>query len=118
MNRDRLLADAKARALSLCEGYVPPEPPVVALPGPSGEAAILNILESEALAGRATAHDLVVGKALATVLTGGPSADPLRPLSEDEIIALERQAFISLFAEPATIARVQHMLATGKPLRN
>lgn len=118
MNRDRLLADAKAKALSLCEGYVPPEPPLVALPGPSGEAAILNILEGEALAGRATAHDLVVGKALATVLTGGPSADPLRPLSEDEIIALERQAFISLFAEPATIARVQHMLATGKPLRN
>ena len=118
MNRDRLLADAKAKALSLSEGYVPPEPPVVALPGPSGEAAILNILEGEALAGRATAHDLVVGKALATVLTGGPSADPLRPLSEDEIIALERQAFISLFAEPATIARVQHMLATGKPLRN
>lgn len=118
MNRDRLLADAKAKALSLCEGYVPPEPPVVALPGPSGEAAILNILEGEALAGRATAHDLVVGKALATVLTGGPSADPLRPLSENDIIALERQAFISLFAEPATIARVQHMLATGKPLRN
>ncbi|MDO6965334.1 3-hydroxyacyl-CoA dehydrogenase/enoyl-CoA hydratase family protein [Rhizobium alvei] len=118
MNRDRLLADAKARALSLVEGYVPQEPPVVALPGPSGAAAIINIIESEALAGRATVHDLVVGKVLATLLTGGPSADPLRPLTEDDLLALERQAFISLFAEPATIARVQHMLATGKPLRN
>ncbi|MFM2280352.1 MAG: hypothetical protein RLZZ444_2583, partial [Pseudomonadota bacterium] len=118
MNRDRLLADAKARALSLVEGYVPPEPPVVALPGPSGAAAIINIIESEALAGRATAHDLVVGKVLANALTGGPAADPLRPLTEDDLLALERQAFISLFSEPATIARVQHMLATGKPLRN
>lgn len=118
MNRSRLIADAKARALSLAEGYVAPEPPLVAMSGPSGASAIHNIIEGEALAGRATVHDGVVGRALANVLTGGPSADPLKPLTEDDVIALEREAFVDLLETPATVDRVKHMLATGKPLRN
>ena len=118
MNRDRLLVDAKRKALELAENYVAPQPPLLALSGPSGAAAIRNILEGEALAGRATAHDHVVGEALIGVLTGGASADPLRPLSEDDVAALEREAFLDLLSTAATIERMKHMLATGKPLRN
>lgn len=70
------------------------------------------------LAGRTTFHDGVVGHALAYVVTSVPSADPLRPLTENQVIALERQTFIELIATPATVDRVKHMLATGKPLRN
>ncbi|NRQ12806.1 hypothetical protein [Ensifer sesbaniae] len=51
--------------------------------GSSGASAIGNIIDGEALAGRTTAHDGVVGRALANVLTGGASAGPLRPLTED-----------------------------------
>ena len=118
MNRDRLLADAKAKALALAEGYAPPAPPAVTLAGPSGASALRNVLDAEAAAGRLTAHDRVVGEALITVLTGGPGADPARPAGEDDVTALERAAFISLLGEPATLERIRHMLATGKPLRN
>ena len=62
--------------------------------------------------------DKVVGAALIDVLSGGPNADPLKPTTEDEIIALERRAFIALFETPETVDRVKHMLTTGKPLRN
>ena len=118
MNRSRLIADAKAKALALTENYVAPEPPLIAMSGPSGASAIYNIIESEALAGRATANDGVVRRVLANVLTGGPSADPLKPVTEDDMLALEREAFIDLLATAATVDRVKHMLATGKPLRN
>ena len=118
MNRDRLLADAKTKALALAEGYTPPAAPVLTLSGPSGASALRNVLDTEATAGRLTAHDRVVGEALVTVLTGGPDADPARPAGEDAVTALERAAFIALLGEPATLDRVRHMLATGKPLRN
>ncbi|MFG1244233.1 3-hydroxyacyl-CoA dehydrogenase/enoyl-CoA hydratase family protein [Xanthobacter sp. V7C-4] len=118
MNRDRLLADAKAKALALAEDYAPPAPPSLTLSGPSGASALRNVLDTEAMAGRLTAHDLVVGEALANVLTGGPDADPARPVGEDAVTALERAAFIALLGEPATLERIRHMLATGKPLRN
>ncbi|MFC5421536.1 3-hydroxyacyl-CoA dehydrogenase/enoyl-CoA hydratase family protein [Bosea eneae] len=118
MNRDRLLADAKRKALELVPGYVPPDKPQFALAGPSGASAIRNILDGEAIAGRATAHDRAVGGALIEVLTGGATADPLKPLGEDDVTALEKSAFIDLLGTPETIARLKHMLATGKPLRN
>ncbi|WP_292363696.1 enoyl-CoA hydratase/isomerase family protein [Mesorhizobium sp.] len=118
INRERLLADAKQKALSLSDGYVAPKPPLLALSGPSGASDLRNILKGAALSGRATAHDIVVGEALINVLSGGPDADPLKPMAEDDIIALERQTFIALFETTATVERVKHMLATGKPLRN
>ena len=118
MNLDRLLADAKARARALATDYAPPEPPVIYPSGPSGASAVGNLIDGEALAGRSTGHDRTVGLALANVLTGGPAADPLKPADEAAILALERQAFIDLAATPATVERIRHMLATGKPLRN
>ena len=118
MNRDRLLADAKRKALDLVPGYSAPERPKIALAGLSGAPAIRNLLDSEVIAGRATAHDRVVGIALIDTLTGGVSADPLKPVGEDEITAMEKRASIAQCGTPGTVARVKHMLATGKPLRN
>jgi len=118
MNRSRLLADAKQKALSLAKDYKPPEPPLIPMAGPSGAASLRNMLESEAIAGRATAHDRVVGEALIEILSGGPSADPLKPRTEEEVIAFEREAFLDLLFTKATIERIKHMLETGKPLRN
>jgi 3-hydroxyacyl-CoA dehydrogenase len=118
MNRDRLLAAAKARALALAEGYRPPAPAPLPLPGRTGKAALGLALDGLVLQGKATPHDRTVALALAEVLTGGPEADAARPTGEEQISRLERQAFMRLLREPATLARMEHTLATGKPLRN
>ena len=117
-NRDRLLADAKAKALALVSDYQPPEPRALALPGASGMATLTSALRDLALRGLATPHDQVVARELALVLTGGPGADVTAPLDEEQLLALERQAFIRLLKTNATLARMEQMLTTGKPLRN
>jgi 3-hydroxyacyl-CoA dehydrogenase len=117
MNRDRLLADAKARALELAKDYKPPVPAEIALPGPSGRAGLQLSIDDFALAGKITAHDQVVAGQLADVLSGG-DADHTKPVGEEELLALERKAFMALIRTPATLARIEHMLETGKPLRN
>jgi 3-hydroxyacyl-CoA dehydrogenase len=117
MNRDRLLADAKAKALALAEAYRPPEPATLTLPGPSGKAALDMAVHGFRLQGKATAHDVVVGDALAGVLSGG-ATDPNEEVDETQLLALERHGFMRLLREPATQARIEHMLETGKPLRN
>lgn len=117
-NRDRLLVDAKTRALELAKGYRPPEPMNLTLPGPSGKATLSLALRDMSAKGKVTAHDDVVAGELAEVLTGGPEADPTEPLSEDEVLRLERAAFMRLLKTDATLARMEHMLETGKPLRN
>ena len=65
-----------------------------------------------------TAHDKLVAGALAEVLTGGPGADQSEPISEDNVLALERAAFMRLVKTKATLARIEHTLETGRPLRN
>ena len=117
MNRDRLLGDAKARVLALADGYQPPEPSEYRLPGPGGRVALDLAVDGFAAQGKATPHDVVVSKAVARVLTGGDT-DPLDTLTEDDMTALERQGFMTLVRNPASLARTEHMLATGKPLRN
>lgn len=117
MNRDRLLADAKAKALELAANYTPPEKDSYVLPGPGGKAALDLFVEGFALQGKATPHDKVVCAALAEILTGG-NADPTQPVGEDHLLKLERKAFMKLVRTTGTIDRVEHMLTTGKPLRN
>ncbi|HYH20467.1 MAG TPA: 3-hydroxyacyl-CoA dehydrogenase NAD-binding domain-containing protein [Azospirillum sp.] len=117
MNRDRLLADAKARALELAANYTPPEKPSYVLPGPGGRAALELFLEGFRLQGKATPHDMVVCSALAEILTGG-DADHTEPVGEDKLLGLERKAFMELIRTPGSIDRIEHMLTTGKPLRN
>tara|TARA_B100000674_G_scaffold21809_2_gene15314 strand:- start:1612 stop:3951 length:2340 start_codon:yes stop_codon:yes gene_type:complete len=117
MNRDRLLADAKRKVLELSEKYVPPEPRKYSLPGPSGMAGLNLALNDLALSGQATPHDVVVATYLAKILTGGDT-DITDTLEEDEILAMEKDAIASLGRNPDTLDRMQHMLETGKPLRN
>ncbi|MFQ5930902.1 MAG: 3-hydroxyacyl-CoA dehydrogenase NAD-binding domain-containing protein [Nitrospiraceae bacterium] len=117
-NRERLLADAKARALELAKGYRPPEQIKVTLSGPSGKAALGLALRSLQAKGEITAHDEVVAGALCEVLTGGPKVDLTEPVSEDDLFGLERAAFMRLVKTEATLARIEHTLETGKPLRN
>lgn len=118
MNRDRLLADAKAKALELAKDYQPPQPVEIALPGPTAKAALNLAVQGFALQGKATPHDVVVSDALADVLSGGEGADVTEPTGEDALLALERDSFMRLMKTPATLARIEHMLETGKPLRN
>jgi 3-hydroxyacyl-CoA dehydrogenase len=61
---------------------------------------------------------MVVATELAEVLTGGPKADFTEATGEDAVLKAERAAFMRLVKTPATLARVEHMLETGKPLRN
>ncbi len=115
MNRYRLLADAKARALALVEGYTPPQPVELRLPGPAGKLAFTLAAESFHQRGIATDHDLVVAGELAGVLSG---TDALDLASEEQILAMERAAFMRLMKTEGTLARIEHLLVTGKPLRN
>ncbi len=118
MNRDRLLADAKAKALALAANYrPPPEPEDVHLPGPTAAAAMKLAIDGFRLLGKATPHDAVVATELAGVLAGG-ATDWVDTVAEDDLLTLEREAFARLIRTPETQARMEHMLSTGKPLRN
>ena len=117
MNRDRLLADAKAKAEALSVDYAPPEEAKLHLPGETGRAAIETAVRDFGLKGLVTPHDRVVIEELKQVLTGGDT-DIVDEVGEDDLLALERKAFMKLIRHPGTLARVEHMLDTGKPLRN
>ena len=117
MNRDRVLGEAIDRVHALRDGYAPPEPPAFRLPGRSGKVALALGVGDLARAGKATPHDVVVADALARVLTGG-DADLTDEVTEDALLALEREAALSLLGTEGTRARIQHMLETGRPLRN
>ena len=118
MSRARLLAAAKARAMALADAAAPvPAAETLFLAGASGKAALMAGARSQAAIGQATANDLALAEVLATVLTGG-ATDPLTPMTEQQVGALEREAVLTVARWPATTERIEHMLATGKPLRN
>ncbi|SLN29015.1 3-hydroxyacyl-CoA dehydrogenase/enoyl-CoA hydratase family protein [Oceanibacterium hippocampi] len=117
MNRKRVLADAKARALELAANYAPPEPVDIALPGPTGQAALSMAVEGLVHQGKATAYDGVVSGEVARVITGGDT-DITETISEKALMKLERDSFMTLIRNTQTLDRIEHMLTTGKPLRN
>lgn len=117
MNRDRLLSDAKKTLIELSIDYSPPEPRTYSLPGPSGKVALELAVNDLALSGKVTPHDIVVTNALAEILTGGDT-DITDILEEDDILAMEKIAITTLAKNTDTLDRMQHMLETGKPLRN
>lgn len=118
MNSEAVVHDAKQLALGLVTaGYRAPRPRTVKVPGPTGRAAIELFLYQMREGGYATEHDVTVGKKLAGVLTGGDVPwGTVR--TEQDLLDLEREAFLSLCGDPKSQARMQHMLQTGKPLRN
>jgi 3-hydroxyacyl-CoA dehydrogenase len=119
MNRERLLSDAKARALHrVAEGYHPPAPRSEIRVGGDAVLAPLKLgIHLAWRAGRISDYDAVIGRKLATVMAGGSLPHP-STVSEQELLDLEREAFLSLLGERKTLERIQHTLKTGKPLRN
>lgn len=118
MNRERLLADAKAAVLGSAPGYRPvPVPDRIPVGGDTVRATLELGVYLAWRAGRLSDHDVTIGKAIAKVLTGGdlPHATWV---SEAHLLDLEREAFLKLAGEPKTQARIAHTLKTGKPLRN
>ena len=118
-NPDRLIADAKQEALALVRGgYQPPRPPEdIPVFGEPVFSALKLGLYLMRRAEFITEYDVVVGTKLAGVLSGGPLSGK-QAVNEQYLLDLEREAFLSLCGEPRTEARIQHMLKTGKPLRN
>ena len=117
MNKDRLLADAKAYALELAQEYIAPEPVSLNLPGGSAKVAMSMAVKGFMKVGKATPYDGVVSEHLSTVLSGGDT-DIMDQVDEETILKLEREAFMVLVQDPRTLARIEHILETGKPLRN
>jgi 3-hydroxyacyl-CoA dehydrogenase len=114
----RLLDAAKKRAIAMAEtGYHAPIPRAHKLPGESGIATLEVLVRTMVAAGYATEHDGVIARSLARVLCGG-AAGAARDVTEEEILELEREAFLSLCGEAKTQERMQHMLMHNKPLRN
>jgi 3-hydroxyacyl-CoA dehydrogenase len=126
MNRERLVADAKEAALALVRGgYKPP----AASWQEGAQTTQIKVLGEQFLAtakmaihlllrgGYASEHDAVVARKLANILAGGALSTP-QLVSEQYVLDLEREAFVSLCGEHKTQARIAHTLKTGKPLRN
>jgi len=119
VNRDYLIEDAKKTVLAMnTEGYMPPAPvDEIRVAGENTFAMIKFALWTMHESGYITDHDVTVSTKVGHVLCGGDVlADTI--VSEQYLLDLEREAFLSLCGEPKTQARMQHMLTTGKPLRN
>jgi 3-hydroxyacyl-CoA dehydrogenase len=119
MNRERLLSDAKARARQrVREGYQPPAArKAIPVGGDTVSAPLKLGVHLAHRAGRISDHDALIGRKLATIMAGGllPNATVV---TEQHLLDLEREAFLSLVAERKTQERIAHTLKTGKPLRN
>jgi len=119
MNRERLITDAKARALQrVADGYQPPAPRTAIPVGGDAVLAPLKLgIHLAWRAGRISDYDALIGRKLATIMAGGTLPHP-STVTEQNLLDLEREAFLSLVAERKTQERIQHTLKTGKPLRN
>jgi len=119
MNRERLLPDARRQALDAAlAGYAPPLPRT-AIPAP-GQNILATLKEAVFMmreGGDISDHDLRIANRLAHVLCGG-AITPGTPVSEQYLLDLEREAFLSLCGEKKTQERIAFTLKTGKPLRN
>jgi 3-hydroxyacyl-CoA dehydrogenase len=118
MARETVIADAKQLALGLARaGWRPPPPRRIRVAGESGAATLRSTLRSLSQVHQISEHDEKIGDHLARIMTGGavPSG---AAVSEQHLLDLEREAFLSLCGEEKTRARIQQMLSTGKPLRN
>jgi len=118
MNQDYLLAEAKRTALQMVEaGYQPVDEREVWAAGRDAQATLEMLVWTLIDAGYASEHDGVVASQLAKVITGGDISGP-GWVPDEYILDLEREAFLSLAAEPKTQERMWYMLQNRKPLRN
>jgi 3-hydroxyacyl-CoA dehydrogenase len=116
MNRDLLIADAKRRVLALAPGYVAPTMQSVTALGKEGIGNLSYAAWAMREAGQITDYEVKLAREIAYVLCGGDG--PPRRVTEQDVLDLERDAFLRLLGNKETQERMRHMLETGKPLRN
>lgn len=114
MNRQRLLADAKKKALELSVGYTPPAPVSMELPGASGEAALNLAVDGFYSKGAVTGYDVVVSNKVAKVISGGDQAGPGMVVTQDYLRDLERRHFLELVHDARTVNRIVKTLPPNK----
>jgi 3-hydroxyacyl-CoA dehydrogenase len=117
-NRDTLVGEAKKEVLRMVDnGYAPPMKQPLKVMGDAGQgmvnAEIFNMRNGNFMSD----HDAFLAKRIAYVMSGG-DVNVGSEISEDTILKLEREAFVDFCKEEKTVARIDHMLKTGKPLRN
>jgi len=117
-NRDYLVGEAKKEVLKMVdEGYAPPVRRPIKVFGAAGEGMINAELFNMQSAGYVSEYDVFLAKRIAYVISGG-DVRANSTIDEQVILNLEREAFVDFWKEDKTVARVDHMLTTGKPLRN
>lgn len=119
INKARTIGEAKKEVLALADkGYTQPAPKNdIYVLGRNGLGALYVAAESFRLGGFASDHDAKIAKKVAYVLCGGDLSTPQK-VSEQYLLDIEREAFLSLCGEQKTLERISHMLQTNKPLRN
>ena len=117
MNRDRLLATAMDAALQMAGSYKAQTRQPLAMPGRDACQEMVKWLKKAQAKGHLTPHDVTTGSQIAMIVTGG-DVDAGTMLSENDICALERKAFLTLARTNETRARIEYMLEHGSPLRN
>ncbi len=117
-NLMRILGEAKKKVLQLTEQYIAPSPDNnITVLGRTGLGSLYSVINSYQLGHFMSDYDVHIAKKIAWVLCGGDLTDTQK-VSENYLLNLEREAFMSLAGEKKTLERIEHMLKTGKPLRN
>lgn len=118
LNKDRAIAEAKKQVLDLAPNYTQPiQREDITVMGQTGLAALYIAANELRLGKYASEHDIKIAKKVAYVLCGGDLSGTPK-VSEQYLLDVEREAFLSLCGEQKTLERIQHMLQTNKPLRN
>jgi 3-hydroxyacyl-CoA dehydrogenase len=117
-NRDHLIGEAKKDVLKMLDdGYAPPVKGKIKVLGQAAQGMVAAQISDMANGGFVSEYDAFLARRIAYVISGGDVRDNAE-VTDDVILSLERQAFIDFLKEEKTQARVEHMLKTGKPLRN
>lgn len=117
-NRNHLIAEAKAEVLHMvANGYAPPVKRPLKVFGEAAQGMVNGEMYNMSKAGYVTEHDAFLARRIAFVISGG-STRTNSTVDEEVILTLEREAFVDFLKEEKTVARIDHMIKTGKPLRN
>jgi 3-hydroxyacyl-CoA dehydrogenase len=119
VNGARVITEAKRKVIELHnDGYVQkPQRDDILVLGRTALGALYSGVEAFGISGYASEHDMLIGRKLAYVMAGGDLTQHTK-VTEQYLLNLEREAFLSLLGQRKTLERIQHMLKTGKPLRN
>ena len=117
-NRDNLIGEAKKEVLRMvADGYAPPARKPLQVLGEAAQGMVNGEIFNMKNAGYVSEYDAFLAKRIASVIGGGDVRTNSK-VDEETILALERKAFVDFLKEEKTLARIDHMLKTGKPLRN